>query len=312
MSQNGPVLMVGGTGALGRKVVDALLARQQSVRMLVRTPSRAREFAAWGVELAKGDMMDPQSLVTAMEGADSVITCAAGYTKHSPQDSPDIDVVGNRNLVDAAATVGVRRFVLTSILTCDQKPEVPHFWHKKLAEDRLIERGVPYVALRPGAFIETVTLFGGDPFARKRLIYAGSAKVPFTFVRTTDLADYLARAVDAPGVDGEHIDIGWTRPVTIEEIANIAGQHLDTRIKTTVIPGRALSAVSALIGWANPTVKDMSRMFGWFQTGNYLADTTRQEKVFGPPPTPEAAIAAYLSELGHGVADCAGGDEMKR
>jgi uncharacterized protein YbjT (DUF2867 family) len=301
MTQNGSVLMVGGTGALGRKVVDTLLAREQPVRMLVRNPVRAQAFVDRGVELVRGDMMDPSSLVAAMRGADAVITCAAGYTKSSPKDTADTDVVGNRNLVDAAATVGVRRFVLTSILTCDQTPQVPHFWHKKLVEDRLIERGVPYVALRPGAFIETVTQFGCDPFTRGRLVYAGAERVPFTFIHTTDLAEYLAQAVDAPGVDGQHIDIGWTRPVTIEDVSNIAAQLLGTHIRTTVIPGRLLSAVSGAIGWANPTIKDMSAMFRWFQSGHYVADITRQEQVFGTPPTPEQAIAALLTELGHSV-----------
>lgn len=301
MNHDGPVLMVGGTGALGRKVVDALLARDHQVRMLVRNPGRAREFADRGIELVQGDMMDPASLTAAMHGADSVITSAAGYTQHSPNDTADIDTIGNRNLVDAAATVGIRRFVLTSILTCDQTPDVPHFWHKKLVEDRLNERGVPYVALRPGAFIESLTQFGGDPFTRKRVLYVGAKRVPFTFVYTGDLADYLAQAVDAPVFDGEHIDIGWTRPVTIEDIANIASQLLQTHIRATVIPGRALSAVSALIGWANPTVKDMAPMFRWFQSGNYVADTARQQEVFGPPPTPEAALGRFITELGHHV-----------
>ena len=48
----------------------------------------------------------------------------------------------------------MRRLVFTSILTCDQTPDVPHFWHKALMERYLAEIGVPYVALRPGAFVD--------------------------------------------------------------------------------------------------------------------------------------------------------------
>jgi uncharacterized protein YbjT (DUF2867 family) len=124
---NEPVLMVGGTGALGRKAVSELLNRDRRVRMVVRDLVKAEEFARRGVELVHGDMMDLPSLIAAMDGADSVITCAAGYTRHSPQDTALTDTVGNRNLVDAAATVDVRRFVLTSILTCDKTPQVPIF-----------------------------------------------------------------------------------------------------------------------------------------------------------------------------------------
>ena len=66
--------------------------------------------------------------------------------------------------------------MLTSILTCDQTPGVPHFWHKRLAEDRLEEQQVPFVALRPGAFLDQVTRFGGDPFTKRRLTWFGSAR----------------------------------------------------------------------------------------------------------------------------------------
>ena len=82
---------------------------------------------------------------------------------HSKGDTAEIDTTGNRNLVDAAGRAGIRRFVLTSILTCDQTQQVPHFWHKKLAEDRLQERGVAYVSLRPGAFLGAVTQMGRRP-----------------------------------------------------------------------------------------------------------------------------------------------------
>ena len=78
-----------------------------------------------------------------MDGADAVVTTAAGYTRHSKGDTPEIDKTGNRNLADAASQAGIRRFVLTSILTCDQTPEVPHFWHKKLAEDQAGGTGRP-------------------------------------------------------------------------------------------------------------------------------------------------------------------------
>lgn len=70
--------MVGGTGALGRKVVSELLNGDRRVRMLVRDPVKAEEFARRGVELVHGDMMDLPSLIAAIDGADSVITCACG------------------------------------------------------------------------------------------------------------------------------------------------------------------------------------------------------------------------------------------
>jgi uncharacterized protein YbjT (DUF2867 family) len=297
----GPVLVVGGTGALGGKVVDALLARGKSVRALVRPSSDAARLEGAGVEIARGDMMDLDSLVRAMDGADAVVTTAAGYTRHSKGDSPDIDVVGNRNLADAAARAGVRRFVLTSILTCDQTPDVPHFWHKKLAEDRLAEQGVPFVALRPGAFLDQVTQMGGDPFAKHRLMWTGSPQTRLTFVLMADLAGYLADAVDAEVAPGERIDIGWDRPVGMQDVAAIATRLLGEPMKVRSIPAPVIRTAGAVLGPFVPMVKDMSAMFSWFETGRYVADTARQAQVFGPVPTAEEAVARFATSLGHPV-----------
>jgi uncharacterized protein YbjT (DUF2867 family) len=267
MANDGPVVVVGGTGMLGGQVVTALLARGKRVRALVRSESDPARLIQAGAEIAQGDMMDPASLLRAMDGADAVVSTAAGYTRHSKGDTPEIDRTGNRNLADAASRAGIRRFVLTSILTCDQTPQVPHFWHKKLAEDKLEELGVPFVSLRPGAFLDQITRMGGDPFAKRRLMWVGSPTIPLTYVLTSDVADYLADAVDAPGVDGQRIDIGWDRPVSMQEIAQISGRLLGQEIRVRTIPAGLINAAAAVVGPFSPMVKDMDAMLRWVQTG---------------------------------------------
>lgn len=291
------VLVVGGTGHLGGLVVDELLAAGRPVRALVRPATDPSRLRAKGVEIARGDMLDLDSLIAAMDGADAVITSAAGYTRRSKQ-ATEIDTVGNVNLARAAARAGVRRFVLTGIVTSEQTPEVAHFWHKKLAEDALEEHRVPFVSLRPGAFFDQVTQLGGDPFARHRLTWFGTTTVPMAFILTTDLARYLAAAVDAPVAAGERIDVGWDRPVSMREIADIAGRLLGARVRVRTIPGWPFR----LLGRFVPGVKDMSGMVDWFATGRFVADTTRQREVFGPVPTVESAVAAFARRLGHIVA----------
>jgi uncharacterized protein YbjT (DUF2867 family) len=301
MTEDGTVLVVGGTGMLGSQVVARLLSRGKHVRALVRPGSDATRLETAGATIARGDMMDLDSLVRAMDAVDAVISSAAGYTRHSKGDTPQIDTIGNSNLAEAASRANIRRFVLTSILTCDQTPDVPHFWHKKLAEDRLEELGVPFAALRPGAFLDQVTRFGGDPFSKGRLTWLGSSRVPLTFVLTADLAGYLADAIDAPGIDGQRIDIGWDRPVSMQEVAEISGRLLGNRIRVRTVPVGLLHTVGTLLEPVNPLPKDMAAMAGWFQSGRYVADTTRQREVFGAVPTAEDAIARLVTGLGHPV-----------
>ena len=292
------VLVVGGTGHLGGLVVDELLARGKTVRALVRPATDPSRLEAKGVQIARGDMLDLDSLVAAMTGADAVISTAAGYTRRSKQ-AREIDTTGNANLAEAAARAGVRRFVLTSILTSDQTPQVSHFWHKKLAEDALAENDVPFVALRPGAFLDQVTSMSGDPFEKRRLMWFGNKRVPLTFVLTTDLAGYLVTAIDADVAPGERIDIGWDRPVSMQELADIGSRLLGETIKVRAIPAGLLRVLSAILGIFQPSLKDMGAMVDWFSTGKYVANTTRQGEVFGPVPVAEDAVARFARSLGH-------------
>jgi uncharacterized protein YbjT (DUF2867 family) len=253
------------------------------------------------VEVVRGDMLDRPSLDAAMNGADAVVTSAAGYTRRRKTDTAETDMVGNRNLADAAKAAGVRRFVFTSILTCDQTPDVPHFWHKALMERYLAEIGVPYVALRPGAFLDQFLTMPGGGVASGRLMSFGSPDVALTYVLTADVAESLAAAVDAPGIiDGEHIDLGWDRPVTMRELASLTAARLGRPVKVRSIPWPVLATAAAVVGRFNDQVNDMGAMLRYFQTGRYVADPKRQAEVFGTVPTAEDAVERLLRDAGLG------------
>ena len=247
-SQSQPVLVVGGTGFLGRQVVAELVARGKQVRAFVRPGSDASVLSP-EVQVVRGDMLDRASLDAAMEGVDAVVTSAAGYTRRRKTDTSDTDLEGNRNLADAARAAGVRRFVFTSILTCDQTPDVPHFWHKAETERYLAEQGVSYVALRPGAFLDQILLsMPGGGVANGRLVSFWSRNVALTFVLTADVAGSLAAAVDAPGIVGEHIDLGWDQPVTMRQLADMLTDQLGRPVQVRSIPGPIMTAGLTVVG----------------------------------------------------------------
>lgn len=129
-----------------------------------------------------------------------------------------------------------------------------------------------------------------------------SPTIPLTFVRTDDLASYLAAAADAPGVDGERIDIGWDRPVSMQEMARVAGGLLGREIRVRTIPTGLANGASAVIGRFSPMARDMGAMMCWFQTGRYVADPASQREVLGEVPSAEEAIAGFVRKLGHPVA----------
>ena len=99
------VLVTGGTGFIGPHVVHALRARETPVRALVRKPARATRLAAWGVELAAGDVTDPASLRAACEGVTTVVHLVA-IIRGRPADFERVMAEGTRNVVDGRAGGG--------------------------------------------------------------------------------------------------------------------------------------------------------------------------------------------------------------
>ena len=75
------VLVVGGTGTLGRQVARRALDAGHQVRCMVRTPRKAAFLQEWGCELTRGDLLEPDSLDYALEGMDCLL-----YTSPSPRD----------------------------------------------------------------------------------------------------------------------------------------------------------------------------------------------------------------------------------
>lgn len=290
-----PVLVVGATGFLGGQVVDALLARGKTVRALVRPASDATALQAKGVQVVRGDMLDPPSLEAAMTGADAAISSAVGYTRRRTGSTVDTDTAGNRNLADAARATDLRRFVFTGILASDQAPEVPHFLDKTRAENYLAELGVPHISVRPGAYLDQVmAMTPGHGPASGRIYSFGSPDVPMTWVLSVDVAAALAAAVDADADNAEHIDLGWDRPVTLRQVADLSAAQLGTPVKVRHIPWPLLNTLMGVLGKVDSRAADSRAMFAFFQTGRFVADPIRQAQLIGPVPTAENAVARWL------------------
>ena len=135
------VVVAGATGIFGKKIVKALLDQGAEVTAMVRVTSNRTKLEEMGVKnFVTGDMMDKASLKEALSpehAFDAIVASAAGYTRHSKGDSAKTDTISYQNLVYVAREAAIPRFVLISILECDQAVNVPHFHNKYLTEKYL-------------------------------------------------------------------------------------------------------------------------------------------------------------------------------
>ena len=109
-------LVTGGTGFVGGAIVHELLRRGHQVRVLARESSRTEPLEKLGVEIARGDILEPAPLTGALRGCDVLFHAAAIYELWVPDEHVLMrtEIEGTTNVLEAALTAGVSQVVCTS------------------------------------------------------------------------------------------------------------------------------------------------------------------------------------------------------
>ena len=247
------ILVTGGTGFVGPRVVHALRERDKPVRALVRQPGgrAATTLAAWGAELAQGDMTDAPSLRRAVEGCDAVVHLVA-IRQGRPEEFQRVMEDGTRALVDAAKEAGVTRFVLMSALGTSEETRhlVPYYRAKWVQEETVQASGLEHVTFRP-SFV-----FARDggilPTFRKLakltpvtpIIGSGQQRIQPIWI--DDLAGYFAHAVDRADAANRLFELGGPDVVSWNEFWQRLKRTLGQRRPSIHVPTRLMRANALL------------------------------------------------------------------
>jgi uncharacterized protein YbjT (DUF2867 family) len=137
------ILVIGATGRVGRHVVEQLVARRATVRVLTRDAAKAN-FPA-GVEIATGDLLDIDALRAAFSGIDALFLLNAVTGDEFTQALITLNI---------AREAGVDRIVYLSVIHADRFVNVPHFAVKSGAERMIEQMGFSATILRPSYFID--------------------------------------------------------------------------------------------------------------------------------------------------------------
>ncbi|GAA0948016.1 SDR family oxidoreductase [Nonomuraea longicatena] len=234
---NTPILLTGGTGTLGRRVVPLLLEAGCDVRVLTRGGYDPRP----GVEYVTGDISTGDGLDEAVKGVGTIVHCAG---------SAKGDDVKARNLIQAATREGSPHLVYISVVGADRVPVVSgvdramfgYFAAKREAERLVAGSGLPWTTLRATQFHEwCLTVLG--QLAKTPVVLPTWAKVRFQPVDSGEVAARLAElALGAPA--GLVPDLGGPK---VHKMEDLARDYLDAagknrRIVPMRTPGRAAAA----------------------------------------------------------------------
>lgn len=221
MSNSKLILVTGATGYVGGRLVPRLMAAGHRVRCLVREPARL-QGRAWleQVELATGDMLQPDSLVAAMRDIQVVY-----YLVHSLGGGGDFserDLMAARHCANAAKLAGVERIIYLGGLGDPQADLSPHLRSRHQTGAALREAGVPVTEFRAAVIVGSGSLsFEMIRYLTERLPVMICPKWVFTRIQPIairNVLDYLVAALDCPASIGRTLEIGGQDVITYAEM----------------------------------------------------------------------------------------------
>ena len=199
------VLVAGGHGKIGLRLLRLLAARGDTARGLIRNPEHAADLEEAGAEpvVLSLEEADEGELAGAIEGSDAVVFAAGAGGGSGPERKRTVDLGGAVKLIGACRRAGVGRYLMISAMRVDRpddwpSPMKPYYEAKLEADAALRESGLDYTIVRPGLLTDdpgTGSVEVGTPLDRR-----GE-------VTRDDVAAVLVAVLDEPGTSGLTFDL---------------------------------------------------------------------------------------------------------
>lgn len=232
------ILVVGASGLLGGSIAQGLLAQGKLVRILTRGNPACAALIKAGAASVEGDLKDPASLARAVKGVTTVITTANAAQRSGGDTFESVDLVGNQNLIDAAAAASVKQFIFTSAFAADARSPDAFMSYKGRTEQALATSGMNYTILAPHVFMEVwfgmvigTALQQGEP-----VTLVGRGDHRHSFVSVGDVVSVALAAVDNPVAFNRRIAIGGPEAVSWTEVVRRVAQVIGRDLPVTYVP----------------------------------------------------------------------------
>ena len=217
------IFLTGVTGYVGRRVARLLAASGHGVRGLV--PEReALPADLPGVELVRGDILEPATLEPHGAGVTAVVHAAAAMLPNPAETIRRVNVDGTRHVLGAARRWGVRRFVYVSAVSAAYPRKNSYGQSKVEAEALVAASGIPWAVLRPTMvygdggglhFAKLAALVGKAPGVFP-VFGPGTAKLQPVHVE--DVANAIRIALENPAALGGTWGVSGATVVTFDEL----------------------------------------------------------------------------------------------
>ncbi len=292
------VLVVGGTGTLGRQIARQALDAGHSVRCMVRSPRKAAFLQEWGCELTRGDLLEPDSLDYALEGQDAVIDAATARASDSLS-AYDIDWTGKQNLFAACRRAGVSRLVFLSVLDAARHRQVPLMDIKACSEAWLAASDLDYTILQVAAFMQGLISQFAIPVLENQTVWVSGTPTPIAYINTQDVARFAVAALAHPETGRHSFPVVGPKAWNTGEITQLCERYTGKSARVVRVPPVLLKLMQGVTSFFEGSLNVAERLaFAEVVSAGTAFDAPMEESyaAFGLDPADTTRLEDYLRE----------------
>jgi uncharacterized protein YbjT (DUF2867 family) len=236
------VVVFGGTGFLGRRVVCHLLDHAYAVRVAARHPERGRSVFSTNpplLELVRADIGDDASIRDAVRGAFAVVNAVSLYLERGNQTFHSVHVEAAEKLARHSREAGVRRLMHVSGIGADPASPSPYIRSRGEGESAV------HAVFPEATIVRSAVMFGPDDafltpltgMIRKFPIFPvfGGGDTRLQPVHVEDVGEAIARIIDAPQAQ-ELFEFAGPRIYTYKELLETVSNHFGLRRALVPVP----------------------------------------------------------------------------
>ena len=296
------VVVFGGGGFLGRRLVRRLTAEGMTVRVAVRHPDPARvELRALGfdrVTVVPADVRDQASVAAAIAGTDAVVNTVSAYVEKSGVTFEAVHVQGAETVAREAVAAGVARLVLVSGIGADPDSTSPYIRARGRGELTVQQTFPGATIVRPGAmFGPGDALFGRFAELARLLpvlplIGGGRTRLQPVFVE--DVAEAIASILTDPGTVGRIYELAGPGVYTLRELVAMT-LHLMRKRRLLIPVPFAVTEIQARLFELLPNPPLTTGQVDLLKADNVASGTLpglRELKI--QPKTVEEVVPTYI------------------
>ena len=284
------IAITGATGQLGRLVIQQLLQTLPAEQLIaaVRSPEKATDLQALGVQVREADYSNPQTLRTAFAGVNKLLLISSSEVGQC--------AAQHANVIAAARDAGVALLVYTSILHADSSP-LPLAEEHKATEQALAASGLPYTLLRNGWYTENYA--ASVPAALQFGVVLGAAGEGR--IASATRADYAAAAAQVLLSDnqaGKVYELAGDDSYTLSEFAAAIAQISAKNVSYNDMSEADFTVALTQAGLPAPLATMLAESDTGASKGGLFDDSHSLSTLIGRPTTPyQEVIAAQLNTL---------------